>query len=52
MFCTNCGAKLPEGSKFCPKCGKPVTTAPNPESETKGKNTSPLFQVKRKKTET
>lgn len=21
MFCTGCGASLPEGAKFCPKCG-------------------------------
>ena len=24
MFCTNCGAKIPEGSKFCSECGAPV----------------------------
>lgn len=21
MFCTNCGAKLPEGESICPNCG-------------------------------
>ena len=21
MFCTNCGQKIDEGSKFCPFCG-------------------------------
>ncbi|HTK32039.1 MAG TPA: RDD family protein [Candidatus Saccharimonadaceae bacterium] len=25
MFCTRCGAALPEGSAFCPKCGALVT---------------------------
>lgn len=24
MFCTNCGAKLAEGAKFCSECGAPV----------------------------
>jgi uncharacterized Zn finger protein (UPF0148 family) len=26
MFCTNCGNKLPEGSKFCPNCGARILT--------------------------
>lgn len=26
-YCTNCGAKLDEGTKFCPNCGAPVTAA-------------------------
>lgn len=25
MFCTKCGAEIPEGAKFCIKCGAPVT---------------------------
>lgn len=25
-YCTKCGAKIPEGSKFCPNCGAPVNT--------------------------
>ncbi len=25
MFCINCGANLPDGASFCPKCGKPQT---------------------------
>jgi len=24
MFCSNCGEKLADGSRFCPNCGKPV----------------------------
>lgn len=24
MFCTNCGKKAPDGSKFCPACGTPL----------------------------
>lgn len=28
MFCNKCGAKLPEESAFCPKCGAPVAATP------------------------
>lgn len=28
MFCRNCGAELPEGSRFCPKCGSSLTDSP------------------------
>ncbi len=31
MFCSNCGAQLPDGSAFCSKCGSPVARA-NPQS--------------------
>ena len=24
MFCTNCGNQMPDGSKFCTKCGAPM----------------------------
>ena len=27
MYCEKCGKTLPEGSKFCPECGSPVTNA-------------------------
>lgn len=26
MFCTKCGAEIKPGSKFCSRCGTPVTT--------------------------
>jgi ribosomal protein L40E len=26
MFCTQCGAQLPAGSRFCNRCGSPVAT--------------------------
>ena len=32
MFCTHCGATLPEGSRFCTSCGQPVVT-PGPRQE-------------------
>lgn len=39
MFCTNCGTQLKEGSKFCPKCGKPVTPGWNEQnSQSSGHN--------------
>lgn len=31
-FCT-CGAKLPEGARFCHKCGKPQFDLPEPERD-------------------
>lgn len=34
MFCTHCGATLPEGSRFCTSCGQPVVTpAPRQEAD-------------------
>ena len=27
MFCRKCGAQIPDGSGFCPKCGTPVSGA-------------------------
>lgn len=47
MYCSNCGAKLPDGAKFCEQCGAPVggsartntsqSTAPNNhESQAEG----------------
>jgi uncharacterized membrane protein YvbJ len=29
MFCLDCGKEIPEGSKFCPGCGKAVGAVPN-----------------------
>lgn len=28
-FCTHCGAKLPDGARFCTSCGTPVAAAPS-----------------------
>ncbi len=30
MFCTKCGAQVPEGNQFCTKCGAPIN---NPEAK-------------------
>jgi len=29
MFCSGCGKEIPEGSKFCPECGKATNGTPN-----------------------
>ena len=43
MFCSKCGAQIPDDSEFCPKCGTPVGGAaggtgygPNQNSGKKG----------------
>ena len=38
MFCRKCGAALPDGSAFCPKCGTPVSGA---AGGTGGNNSGP-----------
>lgn len=30
MYCPNCGKELPEGSKFCPECGRSTAPAETP----------------------
>lgn len=34
MFCTNCGAQLPDGTQFCTQCGMSVKDASQSESAT------------------
>ncbi len=39
MICANCGHKLPESSRFCEKCGTPVSAAlPKTEAKKPGKS--------------
>lgn len=33
MFCTRCGAQLPQDAKFCENCGQPVKASPVPGPE-------------------
>lgn len=33
MFCYSCGAELPEGAHFCPKCGQSCTVKTNSETK-------------------
>jgi zinc-ribbon domain len=32
VFCAHCGTEIPEGSRFCAKCGHALTAAPKPET--------------------
>ncbi len=36
MYCNNCGSEVKSGSKFCPKCGAPVTPTETQKEETSG----------------
>ena len=33
MFCTNCGASIPEGTMFCTNCGTALTAAATPQAQ-------------------
>ncbi|MCR5426524.1 MAG: zinc ribbon domain-containing protein [Lachnospiraceae bacterium] len=33
MFCTNCGAKIQEGARFCSSCGTRLNIAPAGQQE-------------------
>jgi len=35
MFCPNCGKRIPDGSRFCGECGKPIAAAPAPATQAK-----------------
>lgn len=46
MFCSNCGAKLADGTSFCPSCGTPVkqnTSGSNAYSQNPANNTAPVY---------
>ena len=40
MYCSNCGAKLADGAKFCHECGKPVTISDSDKTDNKSDNQS------------
>lgn len=42
MFCYNCGAKLPDGFKFCPECGTNLAVLQNESIETKNETEQQL----------
>lgn len=39
-YCKNCGTKLDDGAKFCPKCGTPSGSETKQDTETKKKKSS------------
>jgi len=42
MYCTNCGAKIPDGAKYCTNCGTPVSAS---EALLNTPNASPAPEV-------
>ncbi len=34
MYCPNCGANIPDGSKFCPQCGGKIENDEGPDKQT------------------
>jgi hypothetical protein len=40
IFCNNCGKEIPDSSKFCPFCGKPVETTAATETSAADTSTS------------
>ncbi|MBS5546467.1 MAG: zinc-ribbon domain-containing protein [Lachnospiraceae bacterium] len=44
MNCKHCGAPLKDGSRFCPKCGKPVDEKPQKSQPSSGQNQKDLNQ--------
>lgn len=42
MFCVKCGAEMPEGSLFCPKCG---TSASEPEKKSTNKREKSKMEI-------
>lgn len=41
MFCSKCGAPLPDGARFCASCGAPVAPQPVQEDTAASPNTEP-----------
>lgn len=44
IYCSKCGEKLPEGTKFCPKCGTPVKLEARAETVVKRFEKDPHLQ--------
>jgi uncharacterized RDD family membrane protein YckC len=43
MFCSGCGKLMPEGSTFCPQCGRPAVAAANPANTTIAPSVPPVY---------
>lgn len=46
MYCNQCGSEIPDGSKFCPKCGKTQVENKDIELQNEGKSLSNILQNK------
>lgn len=46
MYCNHCGNEMPNGSKFCPKCGQNQTENEDIELEKEGNNLTNILQHK------
>lgn len=44
MHCTNCGARINEGARFCKSCGKPVVSGPA-QAEVKVETVAPVIPI-------
>jgi len=44
IYCSKCGEELPEGTKFCPKCGTPVKLEVKAETVIQRFETDPYLQ--------
>lgn len=42
MYCTRCGAQIPEGGKFCVKCGSPTGGKPQMQPQPAQEDTKPV----------
>ena len=50
MFCKHCGAPVPDGAKFCPKCGGALTSVPEaPKAEAYTPEPEPEVEERPKK---
>ena len=45
MICTNCGAEIPEGAKFCISCGTPAAAAPPVEQPVYEAPQAPAYEA-------
>ena len=41
MFCSKCGAEIPDGAQWCPKCGAQQGTQVQPQPQSQAVNTQP-----------
>ncbi len=40
MFCSKCGANIPDNAKFCPKCGTPITASDSTQQKESTRDSS------------